>query len=102
MTFVAYDIELSETLSGTPNVLEYCNNSNTLQYIEFLDDSHTSEPALMLHSRAAPSVRGNITAQSVLTQGEIPEKGRKKLMRLFTQTFRVSLIFSKNLYQNQN
>ena len=27
-TRVAYDIEPSETLSETPNVLEYCNNSN--------------------------------------------------------------------------
>ena len=26
----------------------------------------------------APNVRGNITAQSVLTQGEIPEEGKKK------------------------
>ena len=32
-----------------------------------------------LHSRAAPSVGGNITAQSVQPQGEIPEEGRKKL-----------------------
>ena len=43
---------------------------------EFLDNSHISEPALKLHSRAAPSVGGNITAQSILTQGEIPEEGR--------------------------
>ena len=42
---------------------------------EFLDNSHKSEPALELHSRAAPSTRG-ITAQSVQTQGEIPEEGR--------------------------
>ena len=34
-----------------------------------------SEPALELHSRAAPIVRG-ITTQSVLTQGKIPEEGR--------------------------
>ena len=40
--------------------------------------SHISELALKLHSRAAPSVRGNITAQSVLTQVEIPEKGRSE------------------------
>ena len=32
--------------------------------IEFLDNSHISEAALELHSRAAPSV-GGITAQSV-------------------------------------
>ena len=43
--------------------------------IEFLDNSHISEPALELHSRAAPSV-GGITAQSVQPQGEIPEEGR--------------------------
>ena len=40
--------------------------------------SHISEPALELHSRAASSVGGNITAQSVQPQGEIPEEGRKK------------------------
>ena len=40
--------------------------------------SHISEPALELHSRAAPSVRGNITAQSVQPQGEIQEDGRRK------------------------
>ena len=38
--------------------------------------SHMSYPALELHSRAMPSVRGNITAQLILTQGEIPEEGR--------------------------
>ena len=36
-----------------------------------------SEPAKELHRRAAPSVRGNITTQSVQLQGEIPEEGRK-------------------------
>ena len=40
--------------------------------------SHISEPALELQSRAAPSVRGNITAQSVQPQGEILEEGRRK------------------------
>ena len=40
--------------------------------------SHISEPALELHSRAAPSVGGNITAQSVLTQGEISEEDRSE------------------------
>ena len=40
--------------------------------------SHISEPAQELHSRATPSVRGNIIAQSVQPQGEIPEEGRKK------------------------
>ena len=43
--------------------------------IGFLDNSHISEPALELHSRSAPSVRG-ITTQSVQPQGEIPEEGR--------------------------
>ena len=43
--------------------------------LEFLDNSPISEPALELHSRAAPSVEG-IIAQSVLPQGEIPEEGR--------------------------
>ena len=37
--------------------------------------SHMSYPALELQSRAVPSFRGNITAQSILTQGEIPEEG---------------------------
>ena len=37
-----------------------------------------SDPTLELHSRAAPSVRGIITNQSVLTQGEITEEDRKK------------------------
>ena len=40
--------------------------------------SHISEPTQELHSRAAPSVRGIITAQSVQLQGEIPEEGRRK------------------------
>ena len=40
--------------------------------------SHISEPALELHSRAAPSVGGNIIAQSVQSRGEILEEGRKK------------------------
>ena len=40
--------------------------------------SHRSVPAQELHSRAAPSVGGSITAQSVQPQGEIPEEGRKK------------------------
>ena len=43
--------------------------------IDFLDNSHISEPALELHSRAALSV-GGITAQSVQPQGEIQEEGR--------------------------
>ena len=47
--------------------------------VYFLDNSHISKPSLELHSRAAPSVRGIITAQSVLTQGKIPEEGRKKM-----------------------
>ena len=37
-----------------------------------------SEPALELHNRAAPSVGGKITAESVQPQREIPEEGRKK------------------------
>ena len=47
--------------------------------IEFLYNSHISEPALglELHSRAAPSVEG-ITAQSIQPQAEIPEEGRTK------------------------
>ena len=49
--------------------------------IEFLDKSHISEPALELHSRPMPSV-GGITNQWVLTQREIPEKGRKKCFHL--------------------
>ena len=40
--------------------------------------SHISEPAQELHSRAAPSVGGNITTQLVQPQREIPEEGRKK------------------------
>ena len=44
--------------------------------------SHMSEPAQEpaqeLHSRAAPSVKGNITAQSVQPQGEISEEGTKE------------------------
>ena len=43
--------------------------------IEFMDNSHISEPAPELHSRAAPSV-GGITAQSVQPQGDILEEGR--------------------------
>ena len=42
-----------------------------------------SEPALELHSRAALSVRG-ITAQLVLTQGEIQEEGRTE-KKIITQ-----------------
>ena len=38
--------------------------------------SHILDPALELHRRATSSVRGNITTQSVLTQGEILEEGR--------------------------
>ena len=117
MTFVAYDIELSETLSGTPNVLENCNNSNTLlnrillqrSYtpivllqsqctVEFLDNSHTSEPALMLQSRAAPSVGGNITAQWVLTRGEILEKGKKKMNVIVYTNFPVFFNFFLRTY----
>ena len=45
--------------------------------IEFLDNSHISELALELHSRAAPSV-GGIIAQLFQPQGKIPEEGRKK------------------------
>ena len=40
--------------------------------------SHISEPALELHSRAGPSVGGNITAPLVQPRGEILEEGRKK------------------------
>ena len=43
--------------------------------------SHISEPAQELHSRAAPSLGGNITAQSFQPQGEIPEEGRKKVKK---------------------
>ena len=46
--------------------------------MSIMDNSHLSEPALELHSRAAPSVGGIIPAQLVLTQGEISEKGTKK------------------------
>ena len=61
---------ITTTKLHTPIVLPQsrCN-------IEFLNNSHISEPTLELHSRAAPSVRG-ITTQSVLTQREIPEEGR--------------------------
>ena len=41
--------------------------------------SHISVPAQELHRRAAPSVEGSITAQSVRPQGEILEEGRKKV-----------------------
>ena len=40
-----------------------------------------SEPALELYSRAMLIVGGIITTQWVLTQGEIPEEGRKKILR---------------------
>ena len=40
--------------------------------------SHISVPAQELHSRAAPSVGGSITAQLVQPQEEIPEEGKKK------------------------
>ena len=52
-----------------------------------MDNSHISEHALELLNRAAPSVRGIITAQSVLTKGEILEEGGKNLLS--------SLIISK-------
>ena len=41
-------------------------------------DQIISEPALELHNRAGTSVRGNITAQLILTQGKIPEEGRSE------------------------
>ena len=47
--------------------------------------SHISEPALELNNRAAQSVRGNITDQSVQPQGEIPEEGIKKTAVYFKQ-----------------
>ena len=40
--------------------------------------SRISVPTQELHSRAAPSVGDNITAQLSQPQGEIPEEGRKK------------------------
>ena len=46
--------------------------------------SQISEPAPELHSKAAPSVGGNITAQLVLTQEEIPEEGWKKKLLVLT------------------
>ena len=46
----------------------------------FLDNSHISESALELYSRASPSVGGIITAQLFVTQGEIPEEGRKNII----------------------
>ena len=66
-----------------------------------MDNSHISEPALELHGMAALSVRGNITTQLVLTQGEIPEEGsRKKLVqgrgRESGNDFRVPEIGLKN------
>ena len=39
--------------------------------------NHISVPSQKLYSRAAPSVGGSITAQSVQPQGEMPEEGRK-------------------------
>ena len=45
--------------------------------IEFLDNSLISDPALELHSRAAPSV-GGITAQLVQPQGEIRRRAEQK------------------------
>ena len=55
--------------------------------------SHISEPALELHRRATPSVGGNITAQLVLTQGEIPEEGRKKTFKSISNLKYFSLQF---------
>ena len=74
----------------------------------------------MIHSRAAPSVRGIITAQSFLTQGEIPEEGRKSKKKTvgyymlyidwnfltcldtvpYFSYFTESLLFSKDKYGN--
>ena len=48
----------------------------TVNYAKKSDQNSGS--AYELHSRAAPSVGGNTTTQSVQTQGEIPEEGRKK------------------------
>ena len=51
-----------------------------LQYVKVINSgySHISEPAQELHSRAEPSVGGNITSQSVKPQGKILEEDRKK------------------------
>ena len=38
-------------------------------------------------SWAAPSVRGNITPQSVQPQGEIPDEGREKPVKPWTLSF---------------
>ena len=54
-----------------------------------MDNIYISEPALELHSRDAPSVGGIITAQSVLTQGEIPEEGRKSLSSKLIQSVEI-------------
>ena len=64
------DTSFYTTIVVTPVSVNYAKVINSGYH-------HISEPALELHSRAAPSVRGNITAQSVQLQGEIPE-GRKK------------------------
>ena len=79
MTCVTYDIQPSETLSGTPNVLEYCNNPGKRNPIDKalksnLDTSPKSEPALEYIS-GLRQVWRHITAQLVLTQEEIPEEG---------------------------
>ena len=71
-------------MTGGPTKILLLIRSNThtpivlpqsLCAIEFLENSHISEPFLELHSRPALSV-GGITAQSVQPQGEIPEEGR--------------------------
>ena len=61
------------TYSCYPITVSYMKVSNS-------EYSQISEPALELHSRAAPSVGGNITAQLVLTQEEISGEGRYKKM----------------------
>ena len=55
-----------------------------LQYVKVINSgySHISEPAQELHSRAEPSVGGNITSQSVKPQGEILEEDRKKKLNI--------------------
>ena len=66
--------------------------------IEFLDNSHISEPALELHSRATPSVEC-ITAQSVQLQGEIPEEGRTEEKYIPTDHLHLRSELSANVFQ---
>ena len=55
--------------------------------------SHISEPAQELHSRAWPSVRGNITAQLVQPQGENPG-GRQKKSNIYLYSVDSKLVLT--------